>query len=162
MIFRLSYIIIWTVINVYGYAVIPKAFFPTLDLHQREHWISPLGHMKMHESLEIEQQLFHMEKGEHTTKHHLNPVENKTKKSEEDDEFEAILHWFVLHDIDSNGFLDGLELFNAFNEWRRDDPNENNNNVHKITKLIDQILKEDDTNKDGLLSVDEFIFSQHY
>ncbi|XP_019618265.1 PREDICTED: multiple coagulation factor deficiency protein 2 homolog [Branchiostoma belcheri] len=69
-------------------------------------------------------------------------------------------HFFKSHDSDKNLKLDGLEIMAAM-EHRSEysyppDPNER---IEYYTGLVDQILEEDDTDNDGMMSYIEYVMS---
>jgi len=68
-----------------------------------------------------------------------------------------------MHDYDGNTKLDGIELMNAMTHYH-DEENANNTaeaySDEQMASMIDQILAEDDTNKDGYIDYPEFIASQ--
>ena len=85
-------------------------------------------------------------------------------------EEERDYHYFRLHDFDKNNLLDGLEVFKALvhehenstvEEAGSDEDGVNNNGsadrFDDIVEMIDKVLEEDDTNKDGFLSYSEFV-----
>lgn len=73
-------------------------------------------------------------------------------------------HYFKLHDSDNNNKLDGIELINALTHYHDDENNKNGEqktyNDEEIAAMIDQILEEDDKNKDGYIDYAEFAASQ--
>lgn len=93
--------------------------------------------------------------------------------SEEHDELELLLHWFVLHDLDADGYLDGTELLHAFMEWAKEThvelaehdeagEEEQKSILDIATELVDHVLSEDDRDEDGVISAEEFLNSQHH
>ena len=84
-------------------------------------------------------------------------VENMTEE-------ERDYHYFRLHDFDKNNLLDGLEVFKALaheheNETISEDSDDDlksGGRFDDIVEMIDRVLEEDDTNKDGFLSYSEF------
>lgn len=78
-------------------------------------------------------------------------------------EEERDYHYFRLHDFDNNDLLDGLEVFKALIHEHEDGNNQDTGNegVKKsfddIVEMIDQVLEEDDADKDGFLSYSEFV-----
>ena len=92
---------------------------------------------------------------------------------EDDEEMDMLLHWFVLHDLDNDGRLDGNELLHAFTEWAQEtywemrehaDVEEyHEKSVLEIaTELADHVIFEDDHDNDGFIGVAEFLTSQHH
>lgn len=70
-------------------------------------------------------------------------------------------HYFRIHDFDKNDLLDGLEVFKAIIHEHEHDTNNTeedatNKSFDDIVEMIDKVLEEDDTNKDGFLSYSEF------
>merc|ERR1712227_662593 len=84
-------------------------------------------------------------------------VENMTEE-------ERDYPYFRLHDFDKNNLLDGLEVFKALaheheNETISEDSDDDlksGGRFDDIVEMIDKVLEEDDTNKDGFLSYSEF------
>ena len=70
-------------------------------------------------------------------------------------------HYFRIHDFDKNDLLDGLEVFKAIIHEHEHDTNYTEDVTNKsfddIVQMIDKVLEEDDTNKDGFLSYSEFV-----
>merc|ERR1711862_694799 len=85
-------------------------------------------------------------------------VENMTEE-------ERDFHYFRLHDFDQNDLLDGLEVFKALVHEHEHNKNDSESEPEKygdksfddIVEVIDQVLEEDDLNKDGFLSYSEFV-----
>lgn len=81
-----------------------------------------------------------------------------------DEELE--FHYFHLHDFDKNKHLDGLEILQAIKHTiHEDELGENDLEVEKddmayYIALIDKLLEEDDTNRDGLLSYTEYVLGR--
>ncbi|KAI3657761.1 hypothetical protein MP638_001026 [Amoeboaphelidium occidentale] len=94
--------------------------------------------------------------------------------SSEDEDLDMLYYWFSLHDEDNNGYLDGSELLHAFSHWNEeftpeDEQVRQNVGHHSRRKLliamedmVDHVLKEDDIDNDGFISVEEFMQSGHY
>ena len=79
--------------------------------------------------------------------------------SDEDLQF----HYFKLHDYDNNNKLDGIELMNAMTHYHDEEAEEGKNHHYtddEMGNMIDQILEEDDLNKDGYIDYPEFVASQ--
>ena len=78
--------------------------------------------------------------------------------SDEDLQF----HYFKLHDYDNNNKLDGIELANAMTHFHEEDGTENPTTYtdEQLSSMIDQILEEDDMNKDGYIDYTEFVGAQ--
>merc|ERR1712170_91938 len=76
---------------------------------------------------------------------------------------ERDFHYFRIHDFDKNNLLDGLEVFKALVHESEHEKNETEQNSEAeksfddIVEMIDKVLEEDDTNKDGFLSYSEFV-----
>jgi len=89
---------------------------------------------------------------------------------------EKVFTWFNTHDWDLDNHLDGLELLKALShEHNYHHPEEVNNpedmlhdpaqhtdaaerqRFRRIVKIVDSMLEEDDSNKDGLISFPEFM-----
>jgi len=80
---------------------------------------------------------------------------------------EMEFHYFKMHDFDNNSMLDGLEILQAIShimpeEGQEDidltkDPDRKEANFNYYIELIDRVLEEDDTNRDGYLSYFEYV-----
>jgi len=94
---------------------------------------------------------------------------------------EQLFLWFEAHDWDENAHMDGIELFKALSHdhnYHHEDEenegyvNEQHENIHdpvqhtpaaertrfrRTEKIVDKLLNEDDSDKDGLLSFPEFV-----
>lgn len=73
-------------------------------------------------------------------------------------------HYFKLHDYDGNNKLDGLELGAAMTHFHEGNEEGKSQDVPmndlELSKLVNQILKEDDLNDDGFVDYFEFIQAQ--
>ena len=73
-------------------------------------------------------------------------------------------HYFKLHDSDNNNKLDGIELMNALTHYHDDESSKSEEQKtysdDEVASMIDQILEEDDKNKDGYIDYAEFAASQ--
>ena len=81
--------------------------------------------------------------------------------SDEDLQF----HYFKLHDYDNNNKLDGIELGNAMTHFHdEENPQDQTETTsytdEQLSSMIDQILEEDDVNKDGYIDYTEFVGAQ--
>lgn len=78
--------------------------------------------------------------------------------SDEDLQF----HYFKLHDYDNNNKLDGIELGNAMTHFHEEDGNQDTTTYtdEQLASMVDQILEEDDINKDGYIDYTEFVGAQ--
>ena len=94
---------------------------------------------------------------------------------------EKVFTWFTAHDWDENENLDGLELTKALShEHNYHHPEEENipeedqfhdpaqhteaaerQRFRRVVKIVDKILEEDDSNRDGLVSFSEFMTAFH-
>lgn len=94
-------------------------------------------------------------------KEHLKE-ENIDVKDENLKDEDLQFHYFKMHDYDGNSKLDGIELMNAMTHYH-DESDTNSTETYtdeQMSTMIDQILNEDDTNKDGYIDYPEFIASQ--
>lgn len=71
-------------------------------------------------------------------------------------------HYFKAHDNDNDDKLDGIELANAMAHYHDEDAGEKPEDYteSELASMVDQILDEDDLNKDGYIDYPEFIASQ--
>lgn len=95
----------------------------------------------------------------HIKEHLKDEIDLKdTQMSDEDLQF----HYFKLHDYDHNNKLDGIELMNAMTHYHDEDGDGKNPQYtdDEMGQMIDQILEEDDLNKDGYIDYPEFVASQ--
>jgi len=79
-------------------------------------------------------------------------------------EEERDFHYFTVHDYDKNNFLDGLEVLKAVNHVIEEEEKvgEETEAVREkqfalLVDMIDKVLEQDDTDKDGRLSYSEFM-----
>ena len=73
-------------------------------------------------------------------------------------------HYFKLHDYDNNNKLDGIELGNAMTHFHEEDGQQESTATYtddQLASMVDQILEEDDTNKDGYIDYTEFVGAQN-
>jgi Ca2+-binding EF-hand superfamily protein len=75
----------------------------------------------------------------------------------------------VLHDLDGDGQLDGMELMHAFAEWSAETwaglPETDRSwktMLDVAAELVDHVLTEDDLDRNGRVSIEEFLANQHY
>ncbi|XP_066450643.1 multiple coagulation factor deficiency protein 2 homolog [Eleutherodactylus coqui] len=81
------------------------------------------------------------------------------KASEDELEF----YYFTIHDFDHNKLLDGLEIMAALQESLEDhigDIFTREEKMKHYTDMTDEVLEEDDLDKDGFLSFVEYMHSQ--
>lgn len=97
---------------------------------------------------------------EHIKEHLKDEIDLKDEQmSDEDLQF----HYFKLHDYDNNNKLDGIELMNAMTHYHDEESDEGKSHQYtddEMGNMIDQILEEDDLNKDGYIDYPEFVASQ--
>ena len=94
---------------------------------------------------------------------------------------QKVFIWFTAHDWDEDTYLDGLELVKALShEHNYHHPSEENipesdqwhdtaqhtepaerQRFRRTEKIVDKILEEDDSDKDGLVSFPEFMSALH-
>ena len=95
----------------------------------------------------------------HIKEHLKDEIDLKDEQmSDEDLQF----HYFKLHDYDNNNKLDGIELMNAMTHYHEEEGEGKNPQYSddEMGHMIDQILDEDDHNKDGYIDYPEFVASQ--
>lgn len=99
----------------------------------------------------------HVHDQEHL-KDHLKEQIDVSKMSEADQQF----YYFKVHDSDNNDKLDGIELANAMAHYHDEESGESKEEYTEgeLSSMVDQILDEDDLNKDGYIDYPEFIQSQ--
>ena len=129
-------------------------------------------HLSLHSTSELASSASHAQTPAITTIAPLPPLlleqmaTEELDHAEEEDELEILMHWFVLHDSNGDGLLDGQELMQAFEEWSMDSHREldepHQTPVDIAVELVDHVLKEDDRDDDGKVSIDEFLNSQHH
>lgn len=94
----------------------------------------------------------------HIKEHLKDEIDVKDENLKEED---LQFHYFKLHDYDGNNKLDGIELMNAMTHYHDEEDNSTTTYTDdQLSSMIDQILGEDDTNKDGYIDYPEFIASQ--
>ena len=93
-------------------------------------------------------------------KEHLKDVTDVKQEPMSDEDLQ--FHYFKLHDYDDNNKLDGIELGNAMTHFHEEDGKEDSTlyTDEQLGSMIDQILEEDDTNKDGYIDYTEFVGAQ--
>jgi Ca2+-binding EF-hand superfamily protein len=82
---------------------------------------------------------------------------------------EQNFYYFKLHDTNNDNLLDGLEVIAAFDHAHQEENDHNTTTVEgqnstqtdrmgdeELTHLIDDILKEEDLDRDGFISYEEF------
>ncbi|CAM9689882.1 unnamed protein product [Lampetra fluviatilis] len=90
---------------------------------------------------------------EEELKGHVGEVD-VSKMSEAEQEF----YYFTMHDFDGNSFLDGLEMLSALADTLQESlgavgPEER---LAVYERMVDEVLQEDDSDRDGLLSYAEY------
>ncbi|KAM8946730.1 multiple coagulation factor deficiency protein 2-like [Pelodytes ibericus] len=92
-------------------------------------------------------------------KHEIGDID-LDKVSEEELEF----YYFTMHDFDHNKLLDGLEIMAALQdslEHYLGDAFSKEGKMKHYIEMTDEVLEEDDLDKDGFLSYVEYMHSQH-
>lgn len=85
----------------------PSAF---LDETHNPHLQAIINEAKLNEA-ELDQQHQTAVTAQSNQVNHLDHIDSDEKA------MEALMLWFSIHDLDSNGFLDGHELLKVFAEW---------------------------------------------
>ena len=96
-------------------------------------------------------------------KEHLKDVTEVKEETMSDEDLQ--FHYFKLHDYDNNNKLDGIELGNAMTHFHdeenpQDQAETTSYTDEQLSSMIDQILEEDDVNKDGYIDYTEFVGAQ--
>ena len=93
-------------------------------------------------------------------KEHLKEVTDVKEEPMSDEDLQ--FHYFKLHDYDNNNRLDGIELGNAMTHFHEEDGKESTTTYsdEQLASMVDQILEEDDMNKDGYIDYTEFVGAQ--
>ncbi|XP_057316635.1 multiple coagulation factor deficiency protein 2 homolog [Hydractinia symbiolongicarpus] len=101
----------------------------------------------------------HIQDKEHI-KEHLK--EQINVKEEQMSDADLQFHYFKVHDNDNDDKLDGIELANAMAHYHDEEAGEKPEDYteEELASMVDQILDEDDLNKDGYIDYPEFIASQ--
>ncbi|XP_064214959.1 uncharacterized protein LOC664432 [Tribolium castaneum] len=92
---------------------------------------------------------------------HLEEIIKEPDLSKMTDE-ELEFYYFQVHDTDKNSKLDGLEILNAILHTAHEEKHEEGEDTHSLedfeyyVELIDRVLAEDDSDKDGYLSYPEY------
>ena len=106
---------------------------------------------------------------------------------EEMDELDTLYFWFTEHDLSADGKLDGNELLHAFLHSHNHHSHSHSNTLHSHSKtqdgyetlenmskrqlrklvtkasgMVDAVLKSSDMDRDGYLSLHEFLRSQNH
>ena len=74
-------------------------------------------------------------------------------------EDEMLFHFFKEHDTDKNNKLDGLELAHALTHYGSEGAENPAMSDESIQRLVDDVLNEQDTNKDGYIDYAEYALS---
>ncbi|XP_066916923.1 multiple coagulation factor deficiency protein 2 homolog [Clytia hemisphaerica] len=102
----------------------------------------------------------HVHDVEHINEHLRDQIDVNQQKpmSNEDLQF----HYFKVHDSDNDDKLDGIELATAMAHYHDEEHAEKPEDYteEELASMVDQILDEDDLNKDGYIDYPEFIASQ--
>ena len=74
---------------------------------------------------------------------------------------EQNFYYFKLHDLNNDNYLDGLEVIGSFDHTHEEENGQNNTQTERmadadLTKLVDEILNEEDLNHDGFISYEEY------
>ncbi|XP_036610290.1 multiple coagulation factor deficiency protein 2 homolog [Trichosurus vulpecula] len=91
--------------------------------------------------------------------HIMEHLEGIIEKSESEmSPQELQLHYFKMHDYDGNNLLDGLELATAISHVHKEEGGEQAPAMkeEELMNLIDDVLRDDDTNYDGYIDYAEF------
>lgn len=103
----------------------------------------------------------HIRDKDHIREHLKEEIDVKDENLNDED---LQFHYFKLHDSDNNNKLDGIELMNALTHYHDDENSKSEEQKtysdDEIATMIDQILEEDDKNKDGYIDYAEFAASQ--
>ncbi|XP_065661531.1 multiple coagulation factor deficiency protein 2 homolog [Hydra vulgaris] len=101
----------------------------------------------------------HIQDKEHIKEHLKEQINVSEKKLSNTD---LQFHYFKVHDNDNDDKLDGIELANAMAHYHDDEGSEKPEEYteEELAGMVDQILEEDDLNKDGYIDYPEFISSQ--
>ncbi|XP_063774790.1 multiple coagulation factor deficiency protein 2 isoform X2 [Pseudophryne corroboree] len=95
----------------------------------------------------------------HDKDHIMEHLEGVVEKPEvEMSPQELQLHYFKMHDYDGNNLLDGLELATAISHVHKEGGNEHAQTIseEELVTLIDDVLRDDDKNRDGYIDYAEF------
>ncbi|NP_001161617.1 NSCDNSF-like protein precursor [Saccoglossus kowalevskii] len=98
----------------------------------------------------------------HDQKHIMEHLEGQINKPESEMTDEELqFHYFKMHDYDNNNKLDGIELVSAMTHYHKEDEGDDAPPLSEaeMEEMIDQILQEDDGNKDGYIDFPEFALS---
>ncbi|UJR23716.1 hypothetical protein I4U23_026697 [Adineta vaga] len=114
-----------------------------------------------HISRKMEDHVHDLNHMKHDLEQQINkPVEQMTLE-------EQNFYYFKLHDTNNDNRLDGLEVIAAFDhthdEHQSNTTTNANNDTHEpriadeeLTSLVDDILKDEDLNRDGFITYEEF------
>ncbi|XP_022094732.1 multiple coagulation factor deficiency protein 2-like [Acanthaster planci] len=89
---------------------------------------------------------------------HLDGVIDKPESEMTKEELQ--LHYFKLHDYDSNNMLDGTELIQAITHYQDSDRSSKVMGEEELMSLLDPILQNEDRNRDGYIDYPEYAKSQ--
>ncbi|CAF1286204.1 unnamed protein product [Rotaria magnacalcarata] len=109
-----------------------------------------------------------MEDYVHDTEHLRHDLEGQINKPKEQmTAEEQNFYYFKLHDTNNDNRLDGLEVVAAFDHVHQEENNKNNATAEhtppperladdELIRIVDDILKEEDLDRDGYISYEEF------
>ncbi|XP_067939625.1 multiple coagulation factor deficiency protein 2 homolog [Watersipora subatra] len=97
-----------------------------------------------------------------TKDHVLEELEHQinTKDKKDMTEKELQFHYFKLHDFDDNNLLDGLEIVKALRHNHEQTDQQKQSTDDEVIAIVDNVLVNDDVNKDGYVSFYEFMAGQ--
>jgi len=102
----------------------------------------------------------HVQDREHIKEHLKEQIDVNQQKPMSNADLQ--FHYFKVHDSDNDDKLDGIELANAMAHYHDEESGEKPEDYteEELASMVDQILDEDDLNKDGYIDYPEFIASQ--
>lgn len=95
---------------------------------------------------------------QHLKEHLDGQINSEKKMSDEEMQF----HYFKVHDYDNNNMLDGIELIKAMTHHHGDEEDEQMTTIpdDELSEMINDILRDLDSNLDGYIDYPEFVTSQ--
>lgn len=160
---------------------------PQININERER-LALVREDVIHHLTELEINPIDSEKLLHNIEKEPNPEPSSNKQqtvletdANHPEELETLYYWFTLHDVNSDGALDGNELLHAFSQWSQHEnnqqillgteplaaqdqltPHESEKLLNSMIGMVDNVLREDDINGDGVIQINEFLQSQYY
>jgi hypothetical protein len=140
-----------------------EAANPFANNEQPHHHVSPPPQQYQHQQHDNEVHGHSIDRNmvqdqEHIKEHLDGKIEKPVDGMTEE---ELQFHYFKSHDYDDNNMLDGLELITALTHFHGEaDKDSSRTPDSELVQIVDDLLRENDPNKDGFIEYAEFINAQ--